>query len=89
MKRAFLAIVLVAFAAGCASVPGETREEQVQTIDELVERTLSDLYKEEPATRQEIAGSAGYAIMSNKITKILRELFPVSGLRQLKALRRA
>lgn len=61
---------LIACLAGCASVPGETREEQVQTIDELVERTLSDLYKQEAETRQEIADSVGYAIMSNAILKV-------------------
>jgi lipid-binding SYLF domain-containing protein len=62
--------LLVASLSGCASVPGETREEQVQTIDELVERTLTDLYKQEANTVQEIADSVGYAIMSNKIMKV-------------------
>ena len=56
--------------SGCASVPGKTGEEQAQTIEELVERTLSDLYRQEPKTREEIAASVGYAIMNNKITKI-------------------
>lgn len=62
--------VLVAGLSGCASIPGETGEEQVQTIDELVERTLSDLYKQETKTRQEIADSVGYAIMSNTVLKV-------------------
>jgi len=61
---------LVAGLSGCANVPGETREDQVQTIDELVERTLSDLYKQEEDTRQKIADSVGYAIMSNTILKV-------------------
>ena len=55
---------------GCANVPGDTREEQVETVEELVERTLSDLYLEEPKARKEIADSIGYVIMSNKILKI-------------------
>jgi hypothetical protein len=62
--------LLVAGLSGCATVPGETREEQVQTIDELVERTLSDLYRQEAETRQEIADSVGYAIMINTIMKV-------------------
>jgi lipid-binding SYLF domain-containing protein len=62
--------LLVAALSGCAGIPGGTRAQEVQTIDELVERTLSDLYKQEPKTRQEIADSVGYAIMDNKITKI-------------------
>jgi len=56
--------------SGCASIPGETGEEQVQTIDELVERTLPDLYKQEPKARKEIAKSVGYVIASNTITKV-------------------
>jgi lipid-binding SYLF domain-containing protein len=66
----FAVLFLVAGAAGCASIPGKTGEEQVQTIDELVDRTLSDLYKQEPKTRDAIASSVGYAVMNNKITKI-------------------
>ncbi len=62
--------VLVLGLSGCASVPGDTREEQIQTIDELVETTLLDLYKQDPATEAEISGSVGYVIMNNKITKI-------------------
>lgn len=42
----------------------------MQTIDELVERTLADLYKQEAATRREIADSVGYAIMSNTVLKV-------------------
>jgi lipid-binding SYLF domain-containing protein len=63
-------LFLFAGLTGCAGVPGETREEQVQTIDELVERTLPDLYKQEPETREEIANSVGYIVMNNKITKV-------------------
>src|SRR6266850_1350212 len=65
-----LASISVAAPSGCGGIPGATGEEQVQTIDELVERTLSDLYKQEPRTREEIAKSVGYAIMDNKITKV-------------------
>lgn len=56
--------------SACATVPGETGAEQVQTADELVERTLADLYKQKPATREEIAKSVGYVVMDNKITKV-------------------
>ncbi len=56
--------------SGCASIPGETGKEQSETIDTLVERTLHDLYEQEPKSKEEIGNSIGYAIMSNKITKI-------------------
>jgi lipid-binding SYLF domain-containing protein len=56
--------------SGCASIPGKTRQEQIQTMDQLVEETLSDLYKQYPASREQIQKSVGYAVMSNKITKV-------------------
>ncbi|HAK61167.1 MAG TPA: hypothetical protein DCO77_12445 [Nitrospiraceae bacterium] len=58
------------FAVGCATIPGTTGAEQAETINELITRTLTDLYKQEPETREKIAKSVGYAIMNNKITKI-------------------
>ncbi|RTL00909.1 MAG: hypothetical protein EKK59_03745 [Neisseriaceae bacterium] len=56
--------------SACASVPGDTGTEQAQTVEQLVERTLADLYRQEPATREEIARAVGYAVMDNKITKV-------------------
>ena len=69
-KWALLGYSLPLLLSACASVPGETGAEQVQTAEELVERTLADLYKQEPATREEIAQSVGYVVMDNKITKV-------------------
>jgi hypothetical protein len=63
-------LFLVMGMSGCASIPGKTGEEQTETIDALVERTLADLYKQEPKAKESIANSVGYAVMSNKITKI-------------------
>jgi hypothetical protein len=56
--------------AGCASVPGKTNAEQVETIDQLVQRTLLDLYKQYPESKENMAKSVGYSIMTNTITKI-------------------
>jgi lipid-binding SYLF domain-containing protein len=56
--------------SGCASIPGTTGEEQTETIDALVERTLADLYRQEPKAKEEVANSVGYVVMNNKITKI-------------------
>jgi lipid-binding SYLF domain-containing protein len=64
-------LVLLALGlSGCGSIPGETEEEQVETIDALVERTLADLYNQDPKTKDEIASSVGYIVMNNKITKV-------------------
>lgn len=62
--------LLLAAVTGCASIPGETGAEQAEHVDALVARTLEDLYKQEPATREELAKSVGYIVMSNKLTKI-------------------
>jgi len=62
--------LLVALLSGCASIPGKTGAEQSENIEALVERTLADLYQQEPATREAIASSVGYVVMSNTITKI-------------------
>lgn len=57
-------------ATGCAGIPGESGQEQVETIDTLVERTLTDLYEQEPGARQAIADSVGYVVASTTITKV-------------------
>jgi len=66
----FTLLFLVVGISGCASIPGKTGEEQSQAIDALVERTLKDLYKQEPKSKEEIGKAVGYAIMKNKFTKI-------------------
>jgi len=66
-----MALVMLSFVmSGCASIPGKTGTEQAQSIDELVEKTLKDLAQQHPGAPEEIAQSKGYAIFSNKITKI-------------------
>jgi len=63
-------LCLILSMSGCASIPGKTGQEQAQDIDALVERTLADLYKQEPKTKEHIADSVGYVIMSGNITKV-------------------
>ena len=70
-KTAFTLLLVSAGLAGCAvSIPGETGAQQVETIDALVERTLTDIYQQEPGTREAIADSVGYVIASTTITKV-------------------
>ncbi len=61
---------LAAVLAGCATIPGKTRQEQVETIDQLVARTLADLKNQYPQSRDELVKAVGYVVMNNKITKI-------------------
>ena len=60
----------IIYTASCATIPGDTGEQQAIEIDSLVTRTLADLEKQEPKTKDEIAQSVGYVIMNNKLTKI-------------------
>ncbi|AUM11876.1 lipid-binding SYLF domain-containing protein [Ketobacter alkanivorans] len=62
----FMSVIL----SGCASIPGDTGAEQAETMEALVKRTLADLYKQEPATKEQVENSVGYVIASNKITKV-------------------
>ena len=57
-------------AAGCASIPGKTGEEQAITIEELEKRTLADVQQQHPKSKDELAQCVGYVIMNNKLTKI-------------------
>ncbi len=66
---AVLALALL-LNVGCATIPGKSGSEQVVTIDELVEKTLSDLYAQSPQAKDEINSSVGYVVMNNKLTKI-------------------
>ena len=63
-------LLLFTVLLGCAGIPGSTGEEQAEGIDDLVQRTLADLDKQEPKASAAIASSVGYAVMNNKITKI-------------------
>jgi len=68
----FIATSIVAWLSfvGCASIPGDTGEEQAIEIDSLVTKTLADLEKLNAETKDQIAQSSGYVIMNNKLTKI-------------------
>lgn len=68
--HALLTAALLLSAIGCASIPGKTGEEQAVTIEELEQRTLADVQKQEPQAANELAGCVGYVIMNNKLTKI-------------------
>jgi lipid-binding SYLF domain-containing protein len=58
----------------CASIPGETGEEQTKAINLLVEQTIKDLSGQTPETKERIANSVGYAVMKAKVGK-----YPIIG----------
>lgn len=64
------AIPMLLLLGGCATVPGKTTADQIQTVDQLIETTLADLVRQNPDAQKELDRSVGYVIMNNKITKI-------------------
>ncbi len=64
-----ITVILLSF-FGCAKIPGATGQEQIITINELVTKTLTDLYKEDSTNQETVESSVGYVILNNKITKI-------------------
>ena len=59
----FLAISLIL--GGCSTTGGNTPPTKRQAILNMREQVLSDLYKEHPQARAEIASAPGYAVFSN------------------------
>ena len=70
VERALPLAMLALLLAGCASIPGKTGQEQAVTVEELEQKTLADVQKQEPRTTEELANCVGYVIMNNKLTKI-------------------
>ena len=69
MKQTLTLLVLAAIAltvSGCGpSAKQHTLSERRQIIDDMADQNLERLYAQRPATRQEVAESAGYAVFSN------------------------
>jgi lipid-binding SYLF domain-containing protein len=61
-----LAIVLT---VGC-SAKGDTANQQRNSIQQMRDSTLTQLYKTNPEVRDEIARSVGYAVFTNNSSKI-------------------
>jgi len=59
----FLAITLIL--SSCATTGGNTPPTKRQAILSMREQVLSDLYKNHPQARTEIASAPGYAVFSN------------------------
>jgi lipid-binding SYLF domain-containing protein len=59
----FLAISLIL--TGCSTTGGNTPVTKRQAILNMREQVLSDLYKQHPQARTEVASAPGYAVFSN------------------------
>ena len=70
MRTAITVLLWTLVIAGCAKVPGTSHEEKIGVLEEVHDKTLEELYRDEPNAREQITRSAGYAIMDNSIVKV-------------------
>lgn len=70
MRITITILIWMLVMAGCAKVPGKSSEERIGVLEQLHDKTLEELYRDDPNVREQIAQSAGYAIMDNSIVKI-------------------
>ena len=70
MRATIAALIGMLMMTGCASIPGKSPDEQIGVLEQLHDKTLKELYRDNPNARDQIARSAGYAIMDNSIVKI-------------------
>jgi len=79
MKRILTLIVALAMAAlslafiSCASAPmsKSEKEQQQDSVREMANKALADLYTKNPAARSEISKAAGYAVFSDVGVKFI------------------
>lgn len=64
-------LTLSIFAGGCGPGSKYTIPEQRKIIDDMAQNTLNRLYREQPASKQQIAESAGYGVFSNANVNII------------------
>jgi lipid-binding SYLF domain-containing protein len=69
-----LSLGLILALAGCATT-GDTPQEQRQSIQQMKNRTLTDLYKLKPDVRAQISSAPGYAVFSNANVNLILASF--------------
>jgi len=57
--------------SGCATMSGNTPAQKRQSVMNMKDEVLSELFKVKPDTRQQISGAPGYAVFSNVNVNII------------------
>ncbi len=58
-------LVLSILVSGCSGPKGVTTSDKKSYVNEMVDKTLNELYLEYPQTKEKIQKSAGYGVFSN------------------------
>jgi len=61
----FICIVLLLGVSGCATTKGNTKAEKRQSVLDMKNAVLADLYKIKPDVKAQLASAPGYAVFSN------------------------
>ena len=65
IKIGLCGLIIALIFSGCATTGGNTPQAKRQSVIDMKNTTLSDLYKERPGARAKIAAAPGYAVFSN------------------------
>lgn len=67
MQKTYVAILMVFtfLLTGCATMSGDTKAQKQQSVQNMKNEVLTDLYKLKPDTKAQISKAAGYAVFSN------------------------
>ena len=71
MKKVFLFILAGFFLFSCVTPQGITKKEQTNYVLEMKDKTLSNLYKIKPETKDMVKKAAGYGVCSNVSSYLL------------------
>ena len=77
MKSILVPVCLLAalLAGGCATTGGGTPAEQRESILAMKNEVLSELYRQKPDVKQQIANAPGYAVFSNANVNVVLASF--------------
>jgi lipid-binding SYLF domain-containing protein len=71
LKAKLLVMIAVLALAGCATTSGSNPAEKRQTVQNMKNEVLAELYQVKPAARAEIAAAPGYAVFSNANVNVI------------------
>ena len=73
MKKILLVLVLVSanILTGCATMNGDTPAQKRQSVQNMKNEVLTELFKLKPDTRTQVSSAPGYAVFSNVNVNII------------------
>ncbi len=70
MRNILLFAGLFFIISGCSSMSALEKDQKRSELDEMAEKAIAGLVKQDPSIQQELDGSLGYAVANMKVTKV-------------------